>query len=573
VICQKSAQLGFTEAALNCVGTYIDISPCPILYIMPTVNMAKGFSKSRVNSMIDACPSLMKKIRPARERDANNTVLEKSFAGGILILTGANSAAELRSRPIRVLLMDEIDAYPLSVDDEGSPIALAEKRTTTFANKKIFKLSTPTVSGRSAIENEIENTDKRKFFVPFHCCGVAQTLEFKNLKWIEGDYTNVKYECEHCGELIEERFKPRFLDAGEWIATDPSKIKKDVAGYIINGLYSPLGWLSWKEIAEEYDTVKKDPVKLRTFTNTVLGESYAEKGEAPAWESLFNKRLDYKFGSVHNDVVFITAGADVQRDRIECEIVGWCENKISYSIEYVVFNGDTSNKKVWDELAMYVDKKFTKDDGSVLSIRMMAIDSGYNTNEVYTFCKRFDSSRVIPTKGQDSQVTIVRTPQLVDMKSSGKKAGKVKVWNIGVSVLKSELYGWLRQEINHETGEVPNGYCYFPQYGPEHFKGITAENLEHKIVNGHKKYSWVKKYERNEPLDCRVYARAAASVIGMDRLTPAMWKQMKGKDNVKVVTKNKKPVVQNESNETIEKVYEPLIEKKKKKRKSDYWNR
>jgi phage terminase large subunit GpA-like protein len=529
IIVVKASQQGFSEAGLNAVGTFMDIAPCPIMYIMPTVNMAKGFSKSRLKPMIEMCPALSKKIKPARERDADNTVLEKSFAGGILILTGANSAAELSSRPIRVLVMDEVDRYPLNVDGEGSPMELAKKRTLTFSNKKIFVLSTPTIAGASAIENEIEKTDKRKYFVNLPCCeGGLQTLEFENLKWTEGKYNEVLYECTHCGAFIEERHKPKFLSSeygAKWVATDPEKSNKEIVGYIINGLYSPLGWLSWKQIAIEYDIVKNDPIKLRTFVNTVLGESFAEKSDSPPWENLYNRREQYSIGTVPNDVVFLTAGADVQKDRIELEVVGWCPRKISYSIEYIVFNGDTASVNVWNDLSGYIDKIFHKEDETSLPIRITAIDSGFNTNMVYNFCRRFDPSRVVPVKGQESQIVIVRTPSSVDFKQSGKKVGKIKLWNVGVNVLKSELYGWLRQE--KIEGETPDGYCHFPEYPPEYFKGLTAEKLTFKIVNGYKKYVWVKDYDRNEPLDCRGYARAAASIVGMDRLTPQQWVALK----------------------------------------------
>jgi phage terminase large subunit GpA-like protein len=569
VIAQKASQQGFSEAGLNALGTYMDISPCPIMYIMPTVNMAKGFSKSRLQPMIDMCPNLNAKVKPSRERDANNTVLEKSFAGGIVILTGANSAAELSSRPIRVLIMDEVDRYPINVDNEGSPMELAKKRTITFSNKKIFILSTPTITGQSAIETEIEKTDKQKYFVNLPCCeGGGQALEFEGLKWEAGKPHTVKYECAHCGALIDERHKAKFLlekgfgGTAEWLATEPELSRKDVIGFIINGLYSPLGWLSWKQIVEEYEIVKDDPVKLRTFVNTVLGLSFAEKTDTPPWENLYNRREKYDVGSVAEDVVFITMGADVQRDRIEAEVVGWCEGKRSYSIEYLVFNGDTSNKKVWDEFAQHIDKHYEKEDGTILPIRLTAIDTGYNTTEVYTFCRRFDPSRVIPVKGQDKQVTTVRTPTSVDVKQKdGRKVGTIKLWHVGVSVVKSELYGWMRQE-KIET-EIPNGYMHFPEYNAEYFKGMTAERLTLKVVRGYKQYVWEKHYDRNEPLDCRVYARAAAAVLGMDRLSKDSWQKLRDKQ-VNNKEKNIKPAQVSESQQAKKKV-------KKVKRSNDFW--
>jgi phage terminase large subunit GpA-like protein len=535
VIVKKAVQLGFTESGLNAVGTYIDIAPCPILYIMPTVNMAKGFSKTRVEPMIDACPTLRIKIPQKRERDGGNTLLEKEYPGGVLVLTGANSAAELRSRPIRVLVMDEIDAYPMNVDDEGSPIELAEKRTVTFSNRKIYKLSTPTVAGASAIDIEIDQTDKRKYFVPLPCCpDVPQTLEFENLVWEKGKPETVKYKCEHCGELNEERFKPKFLEAGEWRPLDPEKSSKDVIGFIINGLYSPLGWLSWVDIAREYDKALDDTsgIKMRTFVNTIKGESYAETTNKPDWELLYNRRENYPEEYVSKEVAFITAGVDVQKDRIEIEIVGWCKGKITYSIEYKVIYGDTSeyNTGVWDQLAAFINKQYLREDKALLPIRTVAIDTGYNNNQVYEFCRRFDYSKVLPVKGSETRTTVIGTPTTVDINIEGKKTGTIKLWHIGVSIVKTEIYSWLRATIKkNDKGEdvVPDGYCHFPQYGQEYFKGITAEELQYKLVRGYKKYEWVKRYDRNEPLDCRVYARAAAAVLGVDRLTNEQWEELR----------------------------------------------
>jgi phage terminase large subunit GpA-like protein len=518
VIAMKGVQLGFTEGGLNVVGCYVDIAPCPIMYVMPTIEMSKGISESRIDPMIDMSPSLKRRVKPSRSRDSGNTKFTKRFAGGVLVLSGANSAASLRSRPVKLLVLDEVDAYPMSVDNEGSPIALAEKRTSTFGSKrKIYKLSTPTVQGQSVITTEFEKTDQRRFFVPCPHCGQKQHLQFENLKWEEKDYSSVLYFCEGCGCGIEERFKPRMLEAGEWIVTAPDNRNNYRKGYHINSLYSPLGWLGWSDIAEQWEDAQNDVNKMRVFVNTILGEAYREKGEAPAWENLFNRREQYKINSVPVEVGFITAGVDVQKDRLELELVGWCRNKRSYSIDFRVLVGDTSAQAVWDQLAAVVSETWTRADGLDIPLRLMAVDTGYNTQHVYNFCRRFDVTRVIPVKGKDTQQMMIAPPRQVDVTRSGKKLGRVKVWHVGVSVIKSELYGWLRQERD-ETGNAPYGFCHFPEYEPNYFRGLTAEELQMKMNSrGYRVYQWVKKYDRNEPLDCRVYARAAASVVGLDR--------------------------------------------------------
>lgn len=566
IYCIKASQQGFTEFMLNVLATFMDIAPCPAMYIMPTVNMAKSFSKQRVTPMIDACPNLNTKIKPARERDANNTVLEKSFPGGVSIFTGANSAAELSSRPIRVLFGDEIDRYPIDVDGEGSPWELAKKRTITFSNRKVIGISTPTIKGVSFIERLVEDTDQQKYHVQLPCCeGTKQPLEFEQLRYTVGDYDSTKYECIHCGAEVDERYKAKFLPelgyggTAEWIATVPTKSSKTKIGFVINGLYSPLGLgMSWAQITEEYEKVKDNVVLLRTFWNTVLGRSFAEKTDTPPWENLYNRRETYGIGTVSKDVVFITMGIDVQGDRLEMEVVGWCEGKESYSVEYVVLYGDTAGAEVWNKLAAQIDKVYYKEDGTGVPIRMTAIDTGFNTTHVYTFCRRFDPNRVIPIKGDGKQQTVVRRPSTIDVKTkSGKKTGTIKLWYLGVSVIKSEIYGWLRQEKIEGT---PPGYMHFPEYDVEYFKGLTAEALTLKVVNGYNTYVWENVYGRNEPLDCRAYARGAACVIGMDRLTAQQWNSLR-------VALSKSTIRKAELSTT------PVVKKKKVKRNDDFWNK
>ena len=527
----KGVQLGFTEAGLNVVGCFIDIGPCPIMYVMPTIDMSKAISKSRFDPMVDNSPSLQKRIKPSRSRDSNNTTLVKMFSGGLLIFSGANSASSLRSRPIKVLVLDEVDAYPLNVDDEGSPVVLAEKRTSTFGQKrKVYKLSTPTLDSVSVIQKTYEQSDQRKYHVPCPHCGHMQHLEFENLKWTKGKPETVLYYCISCAAGFEERYKTRIMSkegGAKWIATAPEKSSKTKRGYHINSLYSPIGWLSWAEIAEQWEDAQGDVNKLRVFVNTILGKTWKEDGDSPPWENLYNRREPYAMNTIpDNSVVVITVGVDVQKDRLELEIVGWCRGKSSYSIDYRTITGDTSNSKTWDELAQIVNETWQRPDGVVLPVRLMAVDTGYNTQHAYAFCGRFDFTRVIPIKGSDTQQIMISSPRPTQVTSSGKKVGTVKVFHVGVSLIKSELYGFLKQEYSEEDG-YPRGYCHFPEYEPHYFRGLTAEQLQVvKDKKGFTKYQWVKKYERNEPLDTRVYARAAAALIGIDRWQDQHWDNM-----------------------------------------------
>ncbi len=525
IVFVKAAQIGGTEAGTNFVGYSMHIAPAPTMLVQPTDEMVKRLSKGRIDPLIEMCPELQERVAPAKSRDSNNTITQKSFSGGVLILAGANSAAGLRSVPIRNLVLDEVDAYPQDLDGEGSPIDLATARTRTFPNHKIFILSTPTIEGMSAIAREFNETDQNYYHVPCPYCGAMQPLVFPNLKWEEGKPDTVKYKCAHCGELIKERHKIEMLANGQWIPSKPERVSADVVGFHLNSLYSPYGWHSWKQIVIDFLAAKNNQSKLKAFVNTTLGETWAERGEAPPYKNLYNRREQYKINKVPADVCFLTAGVDVQRDRLELEIVGWCADKRSYSIDYRVLVGDTAGSRVWAKLSEVLDERWPRKDGMEFPIRLMAIDTGYNTSHVYAFCRQYGADRVVPIKGQDHLGMPVSPPKSVDITKSGKKVGKLRQWNVGVSFLKGELYAWLRLEKD-EDGTPPPNYCHFPEYDEHYFRGLTAEEQVKRIVHGYPKLQWVKRYERNEPLDCRIYARAAANILGLDRLPPQKLAQL-----------------------------------------------
>ena len=380
------------------------------------------------------------------------------------------------------------------------------------------------------------DTDQNYYHVPCPHCGEKQRLVFENLKWDDDKPETAMYCCIHCGSFIEERYKIQMFAAGEWVPAVPEKSSRELIGFHLSSLYSPYGWQSWEDIAREFIAAKASPTRLKVFVNTVLGETWAERGEAPEYMNLYNRRESYKIGEVPQEVCFLTAGVDVQKDRLEVEVVGWCSDKRSYSIDYRVLEGDTARANVWTSLALMLEERWGfAGVGIEIPIRMMAIDSGYNTTHVYDFCRRFGADRVVPVKGQDSLGMPVSAPKTVDVTRSGKRIGRVRLWSVGSSFLKSELYSWLRLE--KENGVPPPCYCHFPEYAETYFMGLTAEEQVKKIVRGYPRYEWVKSYERNEPLDCRVYARAAASIVGLDRLAPSVLESIGGRKSAKPQTR------------------------------------
>lgn len=533
IVFEKSSQIAGTETGNNWLGYVIDIAPSAMLYVMPTDTMMKDTSKNRIQKMIETTPSIRHKIKPARAKDAHNTIQFKEFEGGFFKGVGANSPVGLASTAVRYVYLDEIDRYPMSVGGEGSAIDLAKTRTATYgARRKIFLTSTPTLAGTSAIDLAFEKTGQRHYHVPCPFCGSLQTFKFEQLRYekenIKSADFKVEYECEHCNELIAERHKTKMMSKGhgQWIPAKPENENGLVYGYHLNALYSPYGWYSWVDLIKDYEAAQNDIPKMITFTNTKLGIVYSDKGDKPDWEALWLKREKYKMNTPFGEVAFLTAGVDVQGDRLEVEIVGWIKGKKSQSIDYRVLFGNTSEDAVWKQLDAVLNETWIREDNCALTISKMAIDTGYNTQHVYNFCRRHNISRVIPVKGQATQMIMVSHPKAVDVSEKGKAIGKMKIFNIGVSLIKSELYGWLK--LNPATDETfPDGYCHFPEYDETHFRSLTAEECKMTTnKKGNPVYEWVVKYKRNERLDCRVYARAAAAVIGIDRFSAKYWDEL-----------------------------------------------
>jgi len=539
------SQLLKSEFLNNVTAYYMVNDPCPILMMHPTVSTAEAYSKDRLDPMIRDTPAVRAVVSSKKGRDAKNTVARKSFYGGQITLVGSNSPSELASRPIRIVLCDEVDRYEASAGEEGDPVALVRERSATFAPfNKLICTSTPTIEGRSRIDQLYREGDQRVYVVPCPACGVEEELKFDNVKWNEGDPETAAYHCPGCSHVWSESERVRAISRGSYRATAPFK---GHASFKVTKLASP--WEPLSVLVKKFLEAKGKPELLKTFLNTQLAETWIEKGEAPDSQRLYERREEYSTNELPVGVVFLTAGVDVQKDRLEAEIVGWGRDKQSWSIDYRVIMGDTATPQPWLELDKLLTESWSHNDKPErkLQIRILCVDSGYNTQHVYNWVRKQPPDRVRAIKGSsDKQQTILGTLKDVDVNRDGSKLRRaVKVWTVGGNILKSELYGWLKMDKPEDGQPFTPGYCHFPMYDLEHFKRLTAEQLMKKTSKGHTSYEWVKVSERNEQLDCRIYARAAAHMFGIDRMSHQEYDILEGKNEVPGTVKDEiKPVIQ-----------------------------
>jgi phage terminase large subunit GpA-like protein len=524
VIFMAGAQVGKTECGNNWIGFNMHLAPGPMMAVQPTTEMAKRNSKQRIGPLIEDSDVLKGLVKESRSRDGGNTVLSKEFPGGILVMVGANSAKGLRSMSARYLFLDEVDGYPGDVDGEGEPCGLAIARTVNFPRRKILITSTPVVSGRSRIENFFENSDQRHFWIPCPHCNELLVLQVAQLRWPKGHPEKAVYYCEACAKPIENHQKNWMLPRGVWRPQQPGDGKTH--GYHLPSLYSPVGWLSWQQVAERREKAANDPEKLQVFYNTVLGLPWMDAAEVPDSERLFERREGYEIGVVPRGGLVVTAGVDVQVRRLEVEVVAWGRNKESWSVDYRVFEGETNQPAVWAALSELLDEEFPTEYGQRTRIRRMAVDSGFNTMSVYDWVRKQQRQRVMAVKGQTRVPTVIGVPSLIEVGPQGQKVKYgIRLWPVNTNIAKEELYRWLRQPVpDISRGEPwPVGFCHFPQYAKEYFEQLTAEHLVTRTVNGRRVSNWEKIRDRNEALDCRIYARAAAGSLRFESWQAHRW--------------------------------------------------
>ena len=514
VVVMKSSQVGITEATVNVIGYIMDHAPTPMMVLMPTIDARDSWKAQKLNPLLTDTPAIRDLLGGNRSRDAANRQDMIDFPGGVLFLSGGNSPNSYAQRSVRIVIMDDLDRFPPEVGSEGDPVKLAAGRTKAFARARRMLVSTPTVAGESLIQREWLKSDQRRYHVPCPHCGELQPLEWggqetaHGVKWskVEDNILSAWYVCRACQREIAEHQKPALLAGGRWIATYP---ERHVRGYHLTALLAPVGLgPSWLDLAREWQDAVKSPGTLRTFVNTHLGEPWVEQGDEIEPTGLLARLEDYE--EMPRPLIK-TAGADVQKDRIECTIIGWQAGEEAWVMDHLIVPGDTAQPETWSRFLAELDH-YAPD--------ALAVDSGYNTTMVYEFVSKLRYAyavKGVPGPGRP----LVEDERARRQRLRRQRKKGITVHMVGVDQAKALLFSRLK------IIKPGAGYVHFPNdpsFDDEYFAQLTAEKLVTKIRGTRPYAEWVQSRPRNEALDCFVYAHAALRLHGGVPLTASAGK-------------------------------------------------
>lgn len=525
------SQVGKSELELNTIGYIIDQDPGSTLYVQPNLGDAKKFSRLRIAPMLRDSPRLRNKVAEIKSRDSGNTVLQKTFPGGMLTIVGSQSPSALASTPARYVLGDEVDRWALSAGTEGDPWSLAAARTTTYYNAKMVAVSTPTIKGFSKIEKLYNGGTQERWCSQCPDCGEWHDILFGDIKF---DFETIKagkattykvnsvaWCCPSCGCVHTEdemREQP-----AKWIAQNPEAINHGRRSFWINAFSSP--WRAWDAIVLGFLESRKDPAKLQVFYNTVLGELWEDRGDLMGEDEMLARREDYGARpdgtpvELPEGVLVLTCGVDTQDDRLEYEVLGHGHYGETWGIKKGIIMGDPGDDEPWQRLDEVISHIYKFKDGKGLTVSMTFVDSGgHKTQSVYLQCGARLQKRVFAIKGVGGDgVPFTRPPSKVKIVVNGRAIGQVWLYSLGVDAGKAEIMGALKVQ------EAGPKFCHFPLgeergYDLAFFNGLLSEKLVMKSEKGRTRWAWVKLpgHERNEALDCRNYALAALRVLDPD---------------------------------------------------------
>ena len=526
VTVMKSARVGYSKILNHVIAYHIHQDPAPIMLVQPTIEDAQGYSKEEIAPMLRDTPCLRGVVSDAKAKDGANTILQKQFPGGTLSLVGANSPRGFRRVSRRVVLFDEVDGYPASAGSEGDQIKLGIRRTEYYWNRKIVAGSTPTVKDFSRVERMFQQTDQRRYFVPCPHCNHMQYLRWPNITWSDNDPSTAAYKCESCSTLIPHAKKRWMVERGEWRPTAPGNGKH--IGFHIWAAYSYSPNASWSNLVEEFLDAKHDAEQLKTFVNTVLGETWEDEYASKIGADSLMERAakeTYKQHCPPVEGLALTIGCDVQDDRLSLSVWAWGREEEGWLVDRIKLYGSPSRPEVWKQLDEVLGKPYTNEAGDELRVLSCAIDSGgHHTQEVYHYARERAALGVIAIKGmgQKGKPPLGKASK-VDVNFKGKALKKgAQLFPVGVDGIKSLLFG----RIKHN--DVGPGYLHFyPTITTDYFEELTAEKQILRFRNGFPERIWVKKSQSpNEALDELNYAYAALHRLYQKYDRRSIWDQL-----------------------------------------------
>lgn len=537
VAVMSAAQIGKSDIMNNVIGRYSHLAPAPILMIQPTIDMAQDYSKSRIAPMIRDTKVLREIYRDVKTRESGNTILSKLFPGGRLIMGGANSPAGLASRPIKILLADEVDRFPDSAGTEGDPVDLAAKRMTTFWDRRMGIFSTPTISGESRIEEEYHEGTQEEWQHECPNCHEYHLITHRQMvtehETVEDKkgrkhvkVHSVKWRCPDCGFSFTEEQMRRAPQ--KYVAQNASALTKGVRSFFVNCWASP--WLSWAAVMQEWLEAKGDPEREKVIVNTRFGEAYERKGAFDSTDKFLQRREQYG-AELPDGVLILTAAVDVQDNRLEYEICGWGEDEECWGIKKGIILGAPDTPEVWAALDEQIDREYRFKNGTGLIVPRTFIDSGgHYSKEVYAYTLRHLARQRFAVKGASTpgvpiihkyaKVTAAgrRTIPLVLI---GTDSGKQYVMDrLAIDVPGPKYFHF---PLDRQENEAISEILWNRGYDDIYFRGLIAEQRVARKKNGRIVWQWenIAKDKRNEPLDLRVYNLACLASMNVD------WQQLK----------------------------------------------
>ncbi len=498
----KCTQIGGTEGLLNMVGFVIDQDPGRIIYVLPDDELCKDFSDLRLQKMLTHCPTLAERFYANESKD---TLLK--YRGGFLIFASAQSPASLASWSSRYLLLDEIDKFPRWAGREANPIDLAEERTKNWPNRKIVKVSTPTLKTGPIYQAHQKADVRYKYHVPCPHCGHEQVFDFKNIRWPkneDGSYDTTKiyyaayYECASCGGHIDDRHKPAMLRAGRWIAENQVAGRARSVGFHINSIYSP--WVTFGQVAVKFLTSKDDPALLMNFVNSWLGEPWEDKAATLESDQVLEKQSELPEIVVPDYTQLLTGGVDVQANRMYWTIRAWGARMTSQNIAHGVV-------ETWADLEMIMNKFWPDTNGELRwQVNLCAIDSGYDTETVYEFCLT-NQDWAVPVKG--SSVQMLQRYRKTSIDSPGSKFHGQTLY-----ILDTDQYkNLIAARLNRPMG--PGCFMVHAGCDRDYAEQLTSEHKVRMKKSNKEIETWVPKTSaaQNHYLDTEVYAALAADLL------------------------------------------------------------